>query len=101
LADINNNPHIRDKTRLILADGIFGNAHSFDQDPERWNIFGNDDSNIFFFSTDPVAISSVMSDYIMEERGWQDHQQLHAADYIGLGVDEHWDSYEIKKLFIN
>ncbi len=97
LADINNNPHIRDKTRLIVGEGLYGNAHTNWQDTERWSIFGNDDPNILFFSTDPVAISSVMTDYIMAERGWQDHQQLHAADNLNLGVHDHWDSFRTKR----
>ena len=97
LADINNNPHIRDKTRLVIGEGLYGNAHTNWQGTERWNIFGNDDPNILFFSTDPVAISSVMTDYIMAERGWQDHQQLHAAANLGLGVHDHWDSFETKQ----
>jgi len=97
LADINNNPHIKNKTRLVVGDGLFGNAYTNWQDTERWNIFGNDDSNILFFSTDPVAISSVMTDYIMAERGWQDHEQLHAGAYIGLGVHDHWDSFATKQ----
>ncbi|MCK4827245.1 hypothetical protein KA005_66560, partial [bacterium] len=41
--------------------------------------------------------SSVMTDYIMAERGWQDHQQLHAADNLNLGVHDHWDSFETKQ----
>ena len=97
LADINNNPHIRDKTRLIIGDGLYGNAISHWQDTKTWRIFGYDDPNILFFSTDPVAISSVMTDYIMEERGWQDHEQLHAADNLNLGVHDHWDSFETKQ----
>ena len=97
LADINNNPHIRDKTRLVIGEGLYGNAHTNWQGIERWNIFGNDDPNMFFFSTDPVAISSVMTDYIMAERGWQDHEQLHAASHLGLGIHEHWDSVDTKQ----
>jgi len=97
LADINNNPHIRDKTRLVIGEGLYGNPYINWQGTERWNIFGNDDPNILFFSTDPVAISSVMTDYIMAERGWQDHQQLHAAANLGLGVHDHWDSFETKQ----
>jgi len=97
LADINNNPHIRDKTRLVIGEGLFGNAHANWKNTERWNIFGNDDPNILFFSTDPIAISSVMTDYIMAERGWQDHQQLHAGAHIGLGVHDHWDSFATKQ----
>jgi hypothetical protein len=97
LADINNNPHIRDKTRLIIADGLFGNPYTNWKGIKRWGIFGNDDPNILFFSTDPIAISSVMTDYIMAERGWQDHDMLHAGANLGLGVHEHWDNFENKQ----
>jgi len=97
LADINNNPHIRDKTRLVIGDGLFGNQHTNWRDTEIWSIFGDDDPNILFFGKDPVAISSVMTDYIMEERGWQDHEMLHAGAYLGLGIHEHWDNYANKK----
>jgi uncharacterized protein (DUF362 family) len=96
LADINNNPHIRDKTRLVIGDGLFGNPHTNWQSVDTWNIFNNDDPNILFFSVDPVAISSVMTDYIVAERGKQDHQQLHAAAKLGLGVHEHWDNFANK-----
>jgi len=96
LADINNNPHIRDKTRLVIGEGLFGNPHKSWQDTDIWEIFGNDDSNILFFSVDPVALSSVMADYIVAERGNQAHEHLHAAASLGLGVHEHWDSFENK-----
>ena len=98
LADINDNPHIRDKTRLVIGDGLFGNPYVNWDSVERWDIFDNDDPNILFFSTDPVAISSVMMDYIVAERGgMQDHEHLHAAASLGLGVHEHWDSFENKQ----
>jgi hypothetical protein len=101
LADINDNPHIRDKTRLVIGEGLFGNPFTNWQGVERWVIFGNDDPNILFFSVDPVAISSVMTDYIIAERqitrgDSQDHDQLHAAAGLGLGVHDHWDSFETK-----
>jgi len=96
LADINNNPHIRDKTRLIIGEGLFGNQYSNRGDARRWDIFEKGSPNMYFFSTDPISISSVMTDYIMAERGWQSHQQLHAGAYLGLGVHEHWDNSENK-----
>jgi hypothetical protein len=96
LADINNNPHIRDKTRLIIGDGLFGNPRESWASVKRWRIFNNDDPNILFFSADPVAISSVMTDYIIEERGNQGHEHLHAAAKLGLGVHDHWDNFQNK-----
>jgi len=97
LADISNNPHIRDKTRLVIGDGLFGNPYVNWDSVQRWDIFGNDDPNILFFSADPVAISSVMMNYIEAERGEnQYHYHLHAAASLGLGVHEHWDSFENK-----
>lgn len=96
LADINNNPHIKNKTRLIIGDGIYGNAYTHRLETRTWEIFGNEDSNILFFSKDPVAVSSVMADYIMAERGGQNHEQLHAAAGLGLGVHDHWDGFATK-----
>lgn len=106
LADINNNPQIRDKTRLIIGDGLFSNQfQAWGGDggtPRRWpNMFNNDDPNILFFSIDPVAVSSVMTDYLIGERGWQAHEQLHAAaDTHNLGVHEHWNN-SIDKQYTN
>ncbi len=97
LADISNNPNIRDKTRLIIGDGLYGNAYENWKGTRRWRIFDDDDPNILFFSTDPIAASSVMTDYIMEERGWQDHYMLHAGAHLGLGIHEHWDSFQNKE----
>jgi hypothetical protein len=97
MADINNNPHIRDKTRLVIGEGLFGNPLNNWSSIEQWDIFGTDDPNILFFSVDPVAISSVMTDYIVAERGNQGHEALHAAAALGLGVHEHWDSFANKQ----
>jgi hypothetical protein len=96
LAVINDNPHIRDKTRLVIGDGLFGNPYNNWSSVERWDIFGNDDPNILFFGADPVAVESVMMEYIVAERGNQDHGYLHAAANLGLGVHDHWDSFENK-----
>ena len=43
----------------------------------------------------------MMTDYIIAERqitrgDSQDHDQLHAAAGLGLGVHDHWDSFENK-----
>ena len=102
LADISNNPHIRDKTRLIIGDGLFGNPITNWQSVTRWQIFNNDDPNILFFGTDPIATDSVMCDYINEEQmrtigSTVIHSSLHHGVELGLGVHDHWDSFETKQ----
>jgi hypothetical protein len=97
LADISSNPNIKDKTRLIIGEGIYGNSKVHWKSVEQWGIFGNDDPNIYFFGVDPVAVSSVMWDYLSEESGYTKHAQLHAGGYYGLGIHEHWDNFQNKK----
>ena len=41
-----------------------------------------------------------MTDYLMAERGWQDHEQLHAAVGLGLGVHDHWDGFATKNYLL-
>jgi hypothetical protein len=102
LADICNNPHIRDKTRLIIGDGLFGHPTVNWQGVSRWQIFNNDDPNILFFGVNMVATDSVMADYIIEEHsrlGYQTvtHSSLHHGAQLGLGIHEHWDGFATKK----
>ena len=98
LADITNNPHIRNKTRLIIGDGLFGNPVNNWTEVSRWQIFNNDDPNILFFGTDPIATDSVMCDYIIEEQGVSViHSSLHYGAELGLGVHDHWDSFGSKQ----
>ena len=98
LGDIYNNPHIRDKTRLIVGDGLFGefragNGGGF---PEPWSTFGNRSPNSLFFSIDPVALDSVMVDYIDAQKEAEGlwvppHEHLDYATSLGLGIHEHRD----------
>lgn len=95
------NPHILNKTRLIVGDGIFGawTSQHFPSPgntnvPRRWLTFSNDAPNSLFFSADPVAIDSVMQAYIDAERAAQSlastpHPQLHAGAAGGIGIHEH------------
>jgi uncharacterized protein (DUF362 family) len=100
LVDIYLNPHIRDKTRLIVGDGLFGMAlgdgGSGSGVPHRWSTFSDNSPNSLFFSIDPVAVDSVMLDYILAERDahglWSHpHEHLHCAHSSGLGIHEHRD----------
>ena len=101
IADINNNPVIRDKTRLIIGDGLFGNPISNIDSPEKWNLFDNKDPNMLFFGTDPIATDSVMCDYINAERKLRGRPEatrsaLVYGQTLGLGVHDRWDSYLTK-----
>jgi hypothetical protein len=87
---------------LIVGDGLFGNALDNTSPPEKWAIWGNTDSNILFFGTDPIATDSVMCDYINEERvqnQWPQatHASLHYGQELGLGVHDHWNTFTEKQ----
>jgi hypothetical protein len=95
LVDIFKNINIRDKTRLIVGDGLFG-AKKYDATPESWSIFGNKSPNTLFFSLDPVALDTIMQDLLHTQ--WptgsmppDDHDHLHCAFRQGLGIHEHKD----------
>jgi hypothetical protein len=95
LVDIFKNVNIKDKTRLVIGDGLFG-ARSYDANPESWSIFGNKSPNTLFFSLDPVALDTVMQDLLHTQ--WpvgsmppDDHDHLHCAFRQGLGIHEHKD----------
>jgi len=104
--------HIGGKTLLYLADGIFPTKidHST---IGKYNMkpFKNDWTNSLFFSQDPVAIDSVMYDFIFTEgcnpaEGAQNYLHESAEPqpdtydpegdgiYLSesLGVHEHWDT---------
>ena len=100
LVDIYLNPHIRDKTRLIVGDGLFGMSLNDgvcgSGVPHPWSTFNDISPNSLFFSVDPVALDSVMLDYVLAERDahglWSHpHDHLHCAHSSGLGIHEHRD----------
>ena len=99
VTDLNLNRHIRDKTRLVVADGLFGNwSHCVVDNGvmvgHPWRTFGNGAPNFMFFSFDPVALDSVMFDFLKAEtdaRGIRlnDAEHLHYAEASGLGTHDH------------
>lgn len=94
LADINNNSVFRNKTRLIIGDGIMGNPGANTAPPTLWKSFGKNPPETLFFKADPVATDSVMIDYIRREAGSQANlAEFHAAE-LGLGVLESWNDQE-------
>ncbi len=66
LVEIYSNSHIRDKTVLIMGDGLFGASSVQGETLTGWNTFG-DALNSLFFATDPVAIDCVMTDLLVAE----------------------------------
>jgi hypothetical protein len=96
LADINNNIIFRNKTRLVVGDGIMGNPDVNTAPPTLWSSFGNKPPETLFLGVDPVATDCVMINYIRREAGSQ-HTGLaesYAAE-LGLGVSESWNDQEM------
>ncbi len=90
LVDISANPNIRDKTILVVGDGLYGGFGHSDITPVSWTTFG-DAPNSLFFATDAVAIDCVMADFVVAEGRVT---RAHTYDYLfcaaerGLGVCE-------------
>jgi len=91
LVDICRNPNIRDKTILILGDGLYGGTEWGSPPIQSWSIFGNDACNSLFFGVDPVATDCVMADLIMAEglvTTTHTYDYLFCAQEAGLGTCE-------------
>ncbi len=92
--DINNNPHIRNKTVLIMGEAIIGSTGINYRPPSLWTSrFPVEKTpEMLIFSVDPVAADSVMADLLLWERGVEDvvktrNYMLEAMD-MGLGIAE-------------
>lgn len=88
--DIYQNPHVGAKTILTIGDGLFG-ALGYTAPPSPWTTFGDSAPNSLFFATDPVALDSVMYDFLAAETAIKDNADIYlsvAAD-AGLGTFEH------------
>ncbi len=100
LSDLNATPHIRDKTRLVLGDALFGVYTGGPGGvPQQWTTFpGGPTPNSLFLGVDPVATESVMVDYLIAERQHHglsllSHEYLHdAMNHHHLGTHEHRDA---------
>jgi len=94
--DIFKNPHFGAKTVLTVCDGLFGQWEGVHGAPERWKTFGNDAPNSLFFSADPVAIDSVLTDLLEEERIQQGLGSMMngTRDYLGLAEGEGFGIFE-------
>jgi hypothetical protein len=92
LVDLYKSPHILGKTVLTVGDGLF--ALGFDS-PALWSTYGNQPPNSLFFSLDPVAIDSVMADFLDAEAGIDPRSRyyLPLAEASGLGIFEQGDPW--------
>ena len=99
LVDLNANPHIRDKTRLILGDGIYASRDRHDSAPAPWTTFGNQAPCSLFFASDPVSIDCVMHDLLKAERGAAQpaasNAYLRLAEQAGMGMFEAGDPWQM------
>jgi hypothetical protein len=88
--DIYSNTNIRDKTVLVLGDGLYGGTAPSSPPIQSWTIFEGA-CNSLFFGTDPVAVDCVMADLIMAEglvSTPRTYDYLFCAEEAGLGVCE-------------
>lgn len=95
LVDIYNNTHFKNKTVLIVGDGLYGaRINNYDEVPSPWPTFDNQSPNSLFFSIDPVAVDCVMYDLLDAEGGVPtgSDDYLKLANASGLGTFEHWDA---------
>ena len=99
LIELNSNSHIRNKTRIVIGDGIYGSWPHQLNPPQPWSTFGNHSPCSLFFATDPVAIDCVMHDILKAERGAMQpsnsNRYLELAADAGFGVFESGDPWQL------
>jgi len=95
LVDLYKNPHIRGKTVLTIGEGLFGYVARGTGVPTLWSTFGNRPPHSLFFATDPVAIDSVMTDFLDAETDidGRSRDYLDLAAAAGLGVADRGDPW--------
>lgn len=84
---LNAAPEIREKTALVILDGIMGVWHGGpDQPAQYWSTYGNGLPCTLFVSTDPVTVEYWGRDTINRERSFHGLQTYEAA-YIEQASD--------------
>jgi len=96
IVDINANTHIKDKTILIVGEGLYGTVGTNNARPVGWSSFGGDSPNILFFGVDPIAVDSVMYDYLLREPSnalpVSAEEVYIVAAVADLGIHERWNN---------
>lgn len=93
IVDVNANPHIRHKTRLVIMDALFGRLRKRGGPPVRWNTFNDSHTNSLIVAQDPVALDTIALNLIDRELKSRndtilEHDYLHLASDLGLGIHE-------------
>ncbi len=94
IADINAHPVIKEKTRLIVMDALFGRLKKKGGPPDKWKIYNNDNPNRLFLSTDPVALDAVSAFFIKKEMEERKDTYL-SDDYLKIASDRKIGIYEM------
>jgi hypothetical protein len=104
LVRLNSHPLIAQKTLLVVADGIYGlRERGPSEDPGGQYGLTDPFPNSLFVSTDPLAVDSVMADYL-QNRGanfnvpWDARMYMSAAAAIGLGNHETRLDYQYRTI---
>lgn len=100
IIDINLNSYIRTKTKIIIADGLFGVFDRGDGNEcagkKTWNIFNQGFPKSIFISQDPVAIDSVMASLTIHERKTRNLPLL-STEYLSDAMSNKLGMYEISE----
>lgn len=92
---INQNSNIRNKTVLVVGDGLYGALGNTQATPTPWSSFNNDSPNSLFFSRDPVAIECVMFDVLNAEGSvYHPKRGIHEDDYLKIAHNAGMGTYE-------
>ena len=86
IADINSHPQIREKTRLVVMDAVFGRLKKKGGPPNKWLTYGDSHPQRLFVSRDCVALDSVTSHLIKREMD-QRNETYFENDYLKIASD--------------
>jgi uncharacterized protein (DUF362 family) len=93
LFQLNNNTHIKDKTILIVADGLYGLKNSGpEEDPDSANGI-KPYPNSLFLSTDSVAVDSVMIDYLQSVGSTFNNRSATVRNYLQVSATNNLGNY--------
>lgn len=96
IADVNSHPQIREKTRLIVMDAIFGRLKKKGGAPDTWIQFGGKNPQRLFLSRDPVALDSVTS-HIAKKEMMNRKEEYHGNEYLRIAAQRGLGTFEEPK----